>query len=95
MVCSSWEIDTVLVKGKTIGAKIYWPIPQKSYDNKIELRTAINTFSQGLQFYYEGDWKNAYRLFADTPLALTGVFKERTQGVCPEKWDGIWKMTNK
>jgi adenylate cyclase len=89
------EIDTVLVKGKTIGAKIYWPIPQQSYDNKIELRTAINTFSQGLQFYYEGDWKNAHRLFADTPLALTGVFKERTQEVCPEKWDGIWKMTNK
>jgi class 3 adenylate cyclase len=89
------EIDTVLVKGKTIGAKIFWPIPKKRYDNKIELRTAINTFSQGLQFYYEGDWKNANRLFNDTPLAVAEAFKERTQAACPEKWDGIWKMTNK
>jgi adenylate cyclase len=89
------EIDQVLVKGKTVGAKIYWPIPQKSFDNKVELRAALNNFSQGLQFYYEGDWKNANRLFNETPLAVAEVFKERTLVACPEKWDGIWKMTSK
>ncbi|HBE76265.1 MAG TPA: adenylate/guanylate cyclase domain-containing protein [Firmicutes bacterium] len=89
------EIDRVLVKGKTIGAKIYWPILKKNYDEKVELRAALNNFSQGLQFYYEGDWKNAHRLFAETPLAVAEVFKERTEAACPEKWDGIWKMTSK
>jgi adenylate cyclase len=89
------EIDRVLVKGKTIGAKIYWPILKKNYDEKIELRAALNNFSQGLQFYYEGDWKNAHRLFTETPLAVAEVFKERTEAACPEKWDGIWKMTSK
>ncbi len=89
------EIDTVQVKGKTIGAKIYWPIPKESYDNSIELRTAIINFCQGLELYYAGDWRSAGRLFNNTPLALAEVFKERTATECPEKWDGIWKMTSK
>jgi adenylate cyclase len=89
------EIDRVLVKGKTIGAKIYWPIIKKDYDDRVELRAALNNFSQGLQFYYEGDWKNANRLFNETPLAVAEVFKERTGEERPEKWDGIWKMTSK
>ncbi len=89
------EIDTVLVKGKTIGAKIYWPILKKSFEENVGLRAALNNFAQGLQFYYEGDWKNAHRLFGETPLAVAEVFKERTLAECPEKWDGIWKMTSK
>jgi len=89
------EIDTVLVKGKTVGSKIYWPIPQKNCDEQVGLRAALNNFSQGLQFYYEGDWKNANRIFNETPLAVAEVFKERTSAACPEKWDGIWKMTSK
>jgi adenylate cyclase len=89
------EIDTVLVKGKTIGAKIYWPILKKSFEENVGLRAALNNFAQGLQFYYEGDWKNAHRLFGETSLTVAEVFKERTLAECPEKWDGIWKMTSK
>lgn len=89
------EIDTVLVKGKTVGAKIYWPIRKESYDNNAELREAVRNFSTGLNLYYSGDWEEAHRVFNDIPLALADVFKERTLGECPEKWDGIWKMTSK
>lgn len=89
------EIDTVLVKGKTVGAKIYWPIRKESYDNNAELREAVRNFSIGLNLYYSGDWEEAHRVFNDIPLALADVFKERTLGECPEKWDGIWKMTSK
>lgn len=89
------EIDTVLVKGKTIGAKIYWPIWQETYNKNVELRNGIRNFSEGLKLYYAGDWENAHQFFSEVPFALAEVFKERTLGECPEKWDGIWKMTSK
>jgi adenylate cyclase len=87
------EIDKVQVKGKTIGSKLYWPIPGEKYDT--DLRSNIAAFSRGLQLYYDGDWKSAHRLFSENPLAVAEVFKERTLAECPEKWDGIWKMTSK
>ena len=89
------EIDTVLVKGKTIGAKIYWPVRQETYNNNAELRNGIQNFSQGLNLYYSGDWETANQFFSEVPFAFAEVFKERTLGECPEKWDGIWKMTSK
>lgn len=89
------EIDTVLVKGKTIGAKIYWPVRKEAFNNNAELRNGIRNFSRGLELYYSGDWENAHRIFSEVPFALAEVFKERTLGECPEKWDGIWKMTSK
>ncbi len=89
------EIDTVLVKGKTIGAKIYWPVRKETYNNNVEFRNDICNFSQGLDLYYSGDWEEAYRIFSEVPFALAEVFKERTLGECPEKWDGIWKMVSK
>jgi len=89
------EIDTVLVKGKTIGAKIYWPVPKHTYDNDREFSEALQSFSTGLNLYYSGMWEEAHVVFGEIPLALADVFKERTLGDCPEKWDGIWKMTSK
>lgn len=89
------EIDTVLVKGKTIGTKIYWPVWQEACNNNAELRNGIRNFSEGLKLYYAGDWENAHQFFSEVPFALAEVFKERTLGECPEKWDGIWKMTSK
>ncbi|MGE5580999.1 MAG: adenylate/guanylate cyclase domain-containing protein [Bacillota bacterium] len=89
------EIDTVLVKGKTIGTKIFWPLRLETYNRKAQFRMDIDLFSQGLQLYYKGDWKNANRLFTQSTLAVAGVFRERTLAECPETWDGIWKMTSK
>jgi class 3 adenylate cyclase len=89
------EIDQVLVKGKTIGAKIYWPIPADKYAADFEMRTAIGKFNRALDLYYQGDWDRARVIFAEITLPLAEVFKERTQGQCPEEWDGIWKMTSK
>lgn len=89
------EIDRVLVKGKTIGAKIYWPVPAKQYAADFSLRSAVGKFNRGLDLYYQGDWERAHQIFVETPLPLADVFKERTAGRCPEEWDGIWKMTSK
>ena len=89
------EIDTVLVKGKTIGAKIYWPIPKEIYDGDRELQTAAHTFGEALRLYYTGEWEEAHRLFKETNLPVAKVFKERTLEQCPKRWNRIWKMTSK
>ncbi|HEX3046546.1 MAG TPA: adenylate/guanylate cyclase domain-containing protein [Bacillota bacterium] len=87
------EIDQVLVKGKTIGKKIYWPILKEMQESK--LQAEIQSFSQGLKLYYEGDWGGAAEFFRQCALPLASVFKERTRNQCPEKWDGTWSMTDK
>ncbi len=88
------ELDTVMVKGKTIGKKVFWPIPAKIIDKK--LHTEIKDFSEGLELYYNGDWKKAYRSFSKCTLPLAEVFKERTKNnECPKRWNGIWEMKTK
>lgn len=88
------EIDTVMVKGKTIGKKVFWPIPEKLYDKKMQ--SQISSFSTGLELYYNGDWKQAYKHFSKCNLPLVEVFKDRTKNYeCPKRWNGIWEMKTK
>lgn len=90
-----FEIDTVQVKGKTEGKKIYFPFDTAEMDNA--LLDNYEIFEKGLTAYYEGDWKTARKNFKDSQLnALTEVFFERigTKNA-PEGWNGIWTMTSK
>lgn len=89
-----FEIDTVQVKGKTEGKKIYFPFDINKTDDSLLVKFAI--FEEGLQSYYAGDWKNARKLFKETDLDVTQVFLER-MGLknAPENWSGIWTMTTK
>jgi class 3 adenylate cyclase len=88
------ELDTVQVKGKTIGKKIYWPIMTSQFVG--EIVQDIELFSEGLQLYYEGDWRNAYKKFNKCTLPLAEVFKARTKNnKCPEDWSGVWEMKTK
>lgn len=89
-----FEIDTVQVKGKTEGKKIYFPFDTNEMDMK--LIDNYNIFEDGLKAYYDGDWKTARRLFKDSQLECNSVFLER-MGLknAPEDWSGIWTMTTK
>jgi len=87
------EIDTVQVKGKTKGKKVYWPIFEKDIDDN--LLRQLKAFESGLALYYEGDWNGASKKFARCKLPLANVFKERTKESCPKKWNGIWEMKTK
>ncbi len=88
------EIDTVLVKGKTIGAKIYWPILKNDWNE--ELEKEINIFNKALNLYYEGNWPDALKNFKKCNLSLASVFIERIKGQdCPKGWNGIWTMKTK
>ncbi|NLC92453.1 MAG: adenylate/guanylate cyclase domain-containing protein [Treponema sp.] len=89
-----FEIDTVQVKGKTEGKKIYFPFDTNEMDMK--LIDNYNIFEEGLKSYYDGDWKSARRLFKNSELECVEVFLDR-MGLknAPEDWSGIWTMTTK
>lgn len=88
------EIDRVLVKGKTEGKSIFWPIPKENLD--VNMKEEVETFSKALQKYYDGSWKEANKLFLKCHLPVAEVFKERLKdNTCPEGWNGIWTMKTK
>ncbi len=89
------EIDTVQVKGKTHGKKIFTPIDLSKVDDK-ELER-YDLFEKALHLYYGGEWEKAKRLFSSTKLDVAKVFVERitTAGKTPRGWKGIWTMETK
>ena len=88
------EIDTVQVKGKTKGKKIYFPFDTNEMDEA--LLEKYQQFEEGLQSYYSGDWKSARKVFKGLDLEVTQVFLERMGSKsAPEGWSGIWTMTTK
>jgi class 3 adenylate cyclase len=88
------EIDTVQVKGKTTGKKIYWPILEEHMTPKI--KKEIKTFTNALQLYYKGEWKKAHGEFEKCTLTVSKEFVMRTQGHrAPKNWNGIWQMMTK
>ncbi len=88
------EIDTVQVKGKTQGKRIYWPVRRAYIDESLERELA--SFSAGLAHYYGGDWPLARQAWESCSLPLCEVFRTRIQGgVAPENWNGIWAITTK
>ena len=90
-----YEIDTVQVKGKTQGKKIYFPFDTNEMDNA--LLAKYDLYEEGLQAYYSGDWKNARKNFKNAELPeLTEVFMERMGNKsAPEGCNGIWTITTK
>jgi hypothetical protein len=88
------ELDTVQVKGKTKGKKVFWPLKKENLNKT--LTTDIEAFSEGLQLYYNGKWDKAHKKFKICSLPLAEVFAERTENKkCPVKWNGIWEMKTK
>ena len=88
------EIDTVQVKGKTKGKKIYFPFDTNEMEE--ELLVKYQKFEEGLKSYYSGDWKTARKTFKGLELDVTQVFLERMGSKsAPADWSGIWAMTTK
>ncbi len=88
------EIDTVQVKGKTKGKKIYFPFDTNEMEEA--LLEQYKKFEEGLKAYYDGDWKTARKVFKGLELDVTQVFLERMGSKsAPEGWSGIWTMTTK
>ena len=89
-----YEIDTVQVKGKTEGKKIFFPVSLE--EGEPELKTKFGLFETALSAYYSGDWNSARKSFKDCGLEAAQVFLERMGRLnAPDGWMGIWTMTTK
>lgn len=89
-----FEIDTVLLRGKSSGKKIYFPFDTEEMD--AELLAKFYIFEDGLSAYYEGDWKKARKKFSECKLDVTQIFTERMgRSNPPQNWNGIWTMDTK
>lgn len=91
-----YEIDTIQVKGKTKGKKIFFPLDTENEAQR-GLVPQFEIYEEALQAYYSGDWKNARKLFKTVKMEVADVFMERmgARGNAPDKWRGIWTMTTK
>jgi class 3 adenylate cyclase len=88
------EIDTVQVKGKTQGKRVFWPVEAGTVDQAMEAQ--IGAFASGLALYYAGSWKEAASAWDTVTLPIVEVFKNRVAGrEAPADWNGIWAMTTK
>ncbi|HOJ50682.1 MAG TPA: adenylate/guanylate cyclase domain-containing protein [Spirochaetota bacterium] len=89
------EIDTVQVKGKTIGKKIYWPLKS---EEAFKFSDDISNLYNGLNYYYNGEFDKALKYFKNMSLDIKDVFIERIEFLkqnVPSDWNGIWKMETK
>ncbi|MDR0706552.1 MAG: adenylate/guanylate cyclase domain-containing protein [Treponema sp.] len=97
-----FEIDTVQVKGKTKGQKIFFPMDLfRASDKEIE---GWERFEKNLDAYYRGDWGNAlselramFHEHAD--MLVAKVFIDRLEAfggdAAPDDWRGVWTMKTK
>lgn len=89
-----YEIDTVQVKGKTEGKKIFFPYDTLEPDGELEKQ--FESFEAGLQEYYAGNWSEARKLMRKSGHDVTEIFLQRMSARnLPENWSGIWTMTTK
>ena len=88
-----YEIDTVQVKGKVEGKKIFFPYDTNHKDAELENKWKM--FENALQDYYTGDWAKSRIAMQECGLSVCEVFIERMQGTKPVNWSGIWTMTSK
>jgi len=85
------ELDTIAVKGKTLGVKIYTvtPMPDKTEHKKF------------LRAYYAGEWKTALLMTSKLRIQNSQLIKyydlmaERLKQGVPAKWTGTYVATSK
>ncbi len=88
------EIDTVQVKGKTQGKKVFYPLDKKAAT--IEEIEKFSRYGRALQAYYEGRWAEAREDFAACGLPAATVFLVRMEGrEPPAAWSGVWALESK
>ncbi len=91
------EISTVAVKGKTKPVKVFEPMSKLEFTKR---RYMLKAFGEGLAKYYEGDFKEAHRLFShtkdrDQAARWYAALCEELMKDPPKDWNGVWVMGEK
>jgi adenylate cyclase len=88
------ELDTIAVKGKTEGVKIFTPAVYQPEHLKVHKKYLLG--------YYHGDWDAAIflakQLKADGPPETRQYYSnmiERMEEGKPDNWDGVYRATSK
>ena len=88
------ELDRVQVKGKTIGKRVFWPVPIEHFDD--ELTRDVEGYKSALQLYYQGSWAEAAEHFQACGLVTAQLFVNRIRGrEAPSDWNGVWTISEK
>jgi len=88
------ELDTVQVKGKTEGKKIFFPLDRTNVP-AAEI-AKFERYGVGLAAYYAGRWAEAATEFAASGIPAASVFLQRIDGrTAPPNWNGVWTMESK
>ncbi len=91
-----YEIDTVQVKGKTEGKKIYYPMQVNGGIEGLDEEQKFELYESALTAYYKGDWTSARAEFKKCKIPAAEVFLERMgNSSAPKNWSGIWTMQTK
>lgn len=91
------ELARLAVVGRKEPVAVYEPFSAEAYERYLDRITA---FREGLSLYYAGRWDEAGRVFAriadrDPPSA---AYEKRCRDLCaapPDRFDGVWFMTQK
>ncbi|MBN2533995.1 MAG: adenylate/guanylate cyclase domain-containing protein [Spirochaetales bacterium] len=91
------ELSRVTVVGRKEPVTVYEPMPERKYD---EMKEVLSVFSSGLQAYYEGDFRNAKKIFETivTQDPVAGAYLKKCDELLlnpPKEWSGVWVMTTK
>ena len=92
------ELDTVAVKGKTKGVKVFELISTQTNIDKKRAKE-VELYEDALSSYYLGNWKDAYDGFMKIKFdSASKILLSRCETFLenpPENWNGVWKMTSK
>ncbi len=88
------EIDTVQVKGKTEGKRVYYPLDKTT--TTLDELERFSVYNKALSAYYDGAWDAAREGFASCGIPAASVFLTRIEGrEPPADWNGVWTLETK
>jgi len=91
------ELARIAVVGRREPVVVYEPMTAEEYETRKDI---LETFSQGLQLFYEGAFSQALEIFStlqkhDPPAAAYAKKCRAIMEGLPDDWRGVWVMDSK
>jgi len=97
------DIDDVIVKGKTKPVRVFEVLDYHTSESFPNMMDVVGYFSEGREYYRQGNWDRAIKLFGDAFHAnpndkLSQKYIDRCKALKespPDDWNGVYVMTTK